>query len=63
MYCEQSPNETSVQVQSVYSNENLTSNHWHIYVKSEQVKQKGGKAERKERGRQSNREREKRERE
>ncbi len=40
-YCEQSKNETSVQVQSVYFNDNLSSNHQRIYVKSEQIKWKG----------------------
>jgi hypothetical protein len=39
-YCEQSPNEISVQAQSLYCNDNLSSNHRHIYVKSEQVKQR-----------------------
>jgi hypothetical protein len=40
-YCEKSKNETSVQVQSVYFNDNLSSNHQRIYVKSEQIKWKG----------------------
>ena len=55
IYCEQSPNEISVQVQSPYCNDNLSSNHRHIYVKSEQVKQR----EELERKREREREREK----
>ncbi len=40
-YCERSPNETSIHVQSVYCNEYLSSNQQNIYVNYPQVKWNG----------------------
>ncbi len=46
MYCEQSPNETSIYFQSVYCSDTISLNQQSIYVNSQQVKWYGDRQER-----------------